>query len=147
MPDTWVQWVQGNWCHSHCRADCCVLSSNVCSVASVVSDSPTPWTMAHQAPLSMGFSWKGYWSGLAFPSPEDLSNQESNPCLLRLLWILCPWAIGEVWSSLYLQPNATLPFTLLELVSLLFCLHPQQTPMFHLHTSGNAELELPSMSL
>ena len=31
--------------------------------------SVTPWTMAHQAPLSMGFSRQEYWSGLPFPSP------------------------------------------------------------------------------
>jgi len=29
----------------------------------------TPWTIAHQAPLSMGFSRHKYWSGLSFPSP------------------------------------------------------------------------------
>ena len=29
-----------------------------------------PWTVAHQAPLSMGFSRQEYWSGLPFPSPE-----------------------------------------------------------------------------
>ena len=29
----------------------------------------TPWTVAHQAPLSMGFPRKDYWSGLSFPSP------------------------------------------------------------------------------
>ena len=32
----------------------------------------TPWTVAHQVPLSMGFSRQEYWSGLPFPSPEDL---------------------------------------------------------------------------
>ena len=32
----------------------------------------TPWTVAHQAPLSMGFSRQEYWSGLPFPSPGDL---------------------------------------------------------------------------
>ena len=32
-----------------------------------------PWTAAHQAPLSMDFSRPGYWSGLPFPSPEDLN--------------------------------------------------------------------------
>ena len=42
---------------------------------SVVSDSfATPWTVDHQAPLSMGFSRKEYWSGLPFPSPGDLSD-------------------------------------------------------------------------
>ena len=32
----------------------------------------TLWTVAYQAPLSMGFSRQEYWSGLPFPSPEDL---------------------------------------------------------------------------
>ena len=31
-----------------------------------------PWTVAHQAPLSMEFSRQEYWSGLSFPSPGDL---------------------------------------------------------------------------
>ena len=31
----------------------------------------TPWTAAHQAPLSMGFSRQEYWSGLPFPSPQE----------------------------------------------------------------------------
>ena len=34
----------------------------------------TPWTIAHQAPLSMGFSRQEYWSGLPFPSPGDLPD-------------------------------------------------------------------------
>ena len=34
----------------------------------------TPWTVAYHAPLSMGFSREEYWSGLPFPSPEDLPN-------------------------------------------------------------------------
>ena len=41
----------------------------MCLVTSVVSDSATPWTIASQAPLSMGFSRQEYWSGLPFPSP------------------------------------------------------------------------------
>ena len=34
----------------------------------------TLWTVAHQAPLSMGFLRQEYWSELPFPSPEDLPN-------------------------------------------------------------------------
>ena len=34
----------------------------------------TPCTIAHPAPLSMGFSRQGYWSELPFPSPGDLPN-------------------------------------------------------------------------
>ena len=41
---------------------------------SVVSVSATPWTLASQAPLSMGFSRPEYWSGLPFTSPGDLPN-------------------------------------------------------------------------
>ena len=36
----------------------------------------TPGTVAHQTPLSMGFSRQDYWSGLPFPSPGDLPNPE-----------------------------------------------------------------------
>ena len=39
----------------------------------------TPWTVAHQAPLSMGFSRQVYWSGLPFPSPGDLLNPGIKP--------------------------------------------------------------------
>ena len=38
---------------------------------SVVSDSVTPWTVAHQAPLFMGLSRQESWSGLSFPPPEE----------------------------------------------------------------------------
>ena len=42
---------------------------------SVVSDSfATPWTVAHQAPLSMGFSRQEYWNGLLCPTPGDLPD-------------------------------------------------------------------------
>ena len=34
----------------------------------------TPWTVAYQAPPSVGFSRQEYWSGLPFPSPGDLPN-------------------------------------------------------------------------
>ena len=34
----------------------------------------TPWTVAHQAPLSMRFSRQAYWSGLPCPPPGDLPN-------------------------------------------------------------------------
>ena len=38
----------------------------------------TPWTVAHQAPLSMG-SQQEYWSGLPFPSPGELLNSGIKP--------------------------------------------------------------------
>ena len=39
----------------------------------------TPWTIALQAPLSMGFPRQEYWSGLPFPSPEDLLDPGIKP--------------------------------------------------------------------
>ena len=45
----------------------------------------TPWTVAHQAPLSVGFSRQEYWSGLPFPSPGIFPTQELNPSLLHWL--------------------------------------------------------------
>ena len=39
----------------------------------------TSWTIACQAPPSMGFSRQEYWSGLLFPSPEDLPDPGVEP--------------------------------------------------------------------
>ena len=39
----------------------------------------TPWTVAHQASLSMGFSRQKCWSGLPFHFPRNLSNPEAKP--------------------------------------------------------------------
>ena len=39
----------------------------------------TPWTVAHQAPLSMGFPRQEYWSGLRFPPPGDISDTGIEP--------------------------------------------------------------------
>ena len=39
----------------------------------------TPWTVAPQAPLLMGFSRQEYWSGLPFPSPGDLPDPGTEP--------------------------------------------------------------------
>ena len=44
-----------------------------------MSDSATLWTIAYQAPPSMGFSRQEYWSGLPFPSPGDLPNPGIEP--------------------------------------------------------------------
>ena len=49
----------------------------------VVFDSATPWTVARQAPLSMGFSRQEYWSGLPCPSPGSLLNPGILCLLLR----------------------------------------------------------------
>ena len=59
----------------------------------------TPWTVAHKAPLSMGFSRQEYWGGLPFPPPEDLPksyficffvflHNNRDLCLIDS-WVLC----------------------------------------------------------
>ena len=49
------------------------------SVAQSCATLCDPWTVAHQAPLSMGFSRQEYWSGLPFPSPGDLPDPGIKP--------------------------------------------------------------------
>ena len=67
----------------------------------------TPWTVAPQAPLSMGFSRQEYWSGLPFPSPGDLPDSEIEPTSPTLQMVSCiafifltEWATREarVWT-------------------------------------------------
>ena len=52
----------------------CVLSHFSC-----VQLFSNPWTIAHQAPLSMVFSQQEYWSGVPFPSPRDPPNPGIEP--------------------------------------------------------------------
>ena len=59
-----------------------IYTSAICAVlsASVVSSSfGTLWTLACQAPLSMGFARQEYWSELPFPSPGDLPEPGIKP--------------------------------------------------------------------
>ena len=58
----------------------------------------TPWTVAHQAPLSMEFSRQEYWSGLPFPSLgylPDLGIKTSSPVSCIAGWILSYFATKE----------------------------------------------------
>ena len=48
----------------------------------------TPWTVAHQAPLSLGFSRQGYWSGLPCPPPRDLPDPGIKPAS-HYHWATC----------------------------------------------------------
>ena len=51
----------------------------MCQLLSHVLLFATLWTVAHQAPLSVGFSRQEYWSGLLFPSPGDLPSSGIEP--------------------------------------------------------------------
>ena len=54
----------------------------------------TLWTIAHQAPLSMGFSRQEYWSGLPCPSPGDLPSLGTDPASL-----MSPALAGELFTN------------------------------------------------
>ena len=66
----------------------------------------TPWTVAHQAPLSMGFSRQEYWSGLPCPPPEGLPNLGVKPAsqicstsqfLTIQIWILLSFQCFSIY--------------------------------------------------
>ena len=51
----------------------------MCVLSHCVQLFATPWTIVHQAPLSMEFSRQEYWSGLSFPPPGDLPDPGIKP--------------------------------------------------------------------
>ena len=66
-----------------------ILIFNICVLShSHVQLFATPWTITHQAPLSVEFSRQEYWIGEPFPSPGDLPNLGSNLGLLHCRQIL-----------------------------------------------------------
>ena len=58
----------------------------------------TLWTVAHQAPLSMGFSRQEYWSGLPFPSPMHESEKSKVKSLGRVR------LLATTWTAAYQAP-------------------------------------------
>ena len=111
----------------------------------------TPWTIAHQAPLSMGFSRQECWSGLPCPSPGDLpgpgigakslmspalaggffttSTTWEAPLIVHIISVRCLFVPLLLMSILVIRlrwylpdfSTAMLPFSLLSLVSVLWC--------------------------
>ena len=72
------------WCH-HCQCFSmpmlaklrCIRITCMCAQSRLTLCDP--WTVAHQAPLSIEFSRQEYWSGLPFPSPGDMPKPGINP--------------------------------------------------------------------
>ena len=83
------------------NTSCCVLShfSSVQLIA-------TPWTVALQFPLFMGFSRQEYWSGLPCPPPGDLPSSG-----IKLTFLLSPALAGGFFTTSATRevPNNTLP--------------------------------------
>ena len=60
----------------------------------------TPWTVAHQSPLFIGFSRQKYWSGLPFPCPEDLPDPRIEPMSLQSPALACRFfATSTIWEA------------------------------------------------
>ena len=74
----------------------------------------TLWTIAHQAPLFMGFSRQGYWSGLLHPPPGDLPDTE-----IELASLMSPavgffttsatWEASGFWWYLHIKGELEFP--------------------------------------
>ena len=77
---------------------------------SCVQPLATPWTAAHQAPPSMGFSRQENWSRVPLPSPSS----GTMPTQMHWSELRCEWALLEVNSCSYLElRKQSFPFSLL----------------------------------
>ena len=80
---------------------------------SCVQLSMAPWTVAHQAPLSMGFCRQEYWSGLSSPPPGDLPDpgiKPTSPALQADSLQLSHGGIVAIFGGIFSAPN-DLPFS------------------------------------
>ena len=85
-----------------------------------------PWTVDHQAPLSMEFSRQGYWSGLTFPTPVDLPNTEIefassvSPALSKFFTTVPPGSPQNYHYTIRspLLPNCSYAFSIIPLHTL-----------------------------
>ena len=71
-------------CHFNIAAKVNVSVAQSCPTLSDPMD--YRWTIAYQAPVSMGFSQEEYWSGLPFPTPEDSPEPGIEPTLRMFHW-------------------------------------------------------------
>ena len=89
----------------------CASSSSICvcvytCARSVIWLFVTPWTVAHQAPLSMGFSRQEYLSGLPFPPPGDLPDpgiKPVSPALVDRFFFLTTQPLGKPNPGMTIQ--------------------------------------------
>ena len=92
---------------------CVCVRAHALSYFSCVRLFATLWTVAHQIPLSMGFSRQGWWSGLLFPPSVDLPDPGIEPMAPELQAVslpLSPWEAPDVLClsikfSLYTAPH------------------------------------------
>ena len=105
------------------------------SESEVAQSCPTlcdPWTVAHQAPPSMGFSRQEYWSGLPFPSPGTArwGGKDEAPwrCLGEVLQGLAAVSVPMETSRETTSTGLPLLFSLRRSLSSWHCLYPPVGP-------------------
>ena len=123
-----LEWHQWMWIFKNFLANNVTMWLGVLSPL-VVSDSVILWTVAHQNPLSMGFSRQEYWGGLPFLPPGDLPNpeMESASSVFRALHA----------DSLPSEPSGTPPWSplfYLSVAKLLSIVAALSVPHQSLHT-------------
>ena len=79
-----------------------------CTYAKLCLILATLWTVAHQAPLSMGFSRQEYWRGLSCPPPGDLPNPGIESGSLALAGGF--FTTSATWEAQRLSPEESLSF-------------------------------------
>ena len=101
LPEGHCMWVpiSSHTYRSVCRCLCASVQAHLLFHHSVVSNSfATPWTVARQAPLSMGFSRQEHWVAI-FLFEGIFPTQESNPCLLH--WQVDSLPLSHQGSHIY----------------------------------------------
>ena len=89
----------------------------------------TTWTVAHKAPLSVGFSRQEYWSGLLFPFPRDIPNPGIEPAPLKFPALTGGFFTPTViWAALLLLPHVTYSC---DLFNLCYCM---SSPLYGITT-------------
>ena len=87
------------WLSKSIHQRCCMLSRYSC-----VWQFATLWTIACQAPLSMGFLRQEYWSGLPFPSPGDLADPGTEPEFLTSAALAYrSFTASATWKALHIE--------------------------------------------
>jgi len=77
----------------------------------------TPWAVAHQAPLSMGFPRQKYWSGLPLPIPGNLLDPGIEPTSPAVSYIA-----GDSSPLSHQEANSIRGFPFLHTLSSIYCL-------------------------
>ena len=92
----------------------------------------TPWTVACQAPLSLGFSRQEYWSGLPFPSPGDLPDPGIEPGSLALeADALTSEPPGKIFIKVLLKNSKSIKFYTNLILSVFKATYNGYLPIFH----------------